>query len=192
MPSYPSAITLSTRALTQVADLIRAHRSARKSRWRSLDAGAQALLVLAHLRKRHGVNIQVIADPHGRLIWLSAALPGAVRDLKAARHHGILAALTRAAVAALADKAYRGGGRWWRCRSTADTCPVACARSTPPTPRSAPSANAPTHPEVLEDPDQAPLLPPPRHRDHRRHPGPAARPGAALARLEKALSRNVG
>jgi hypothetical protein len=50
MLSYPSAITLSTRILTHLADLIRAHRQARRSRWRRLDPGRQALLVLAHLR----------------------------------------------------------------------------------------------------------------------------------------------
>ena len=27
--------------------------------------------------KAHGVNVQVLADPAGRLIWASAALPGA-------------------------------------------------------------------------------------------------------------------
>jgi hypothetical protein len=58
--------------------------------------------------KRHGVNVQVIADAHGRLVWLSAALPGSVHDLKAARTHGIITALTAAAVATLADKGYRG------------------------------------------------------------------------------------
>jgi hypothetical protein len=185
MLSYPSAVTLSTRTLLHLSDLIRADRAARGSRWRKLDPGGQALLVLAHLRngdtyarlgsgfgigtttawryaregidllaackpslaqamrrirrlafvildgtlisidrlrgpldrvhysgkhKRHGLNIQVIADAHGRLIWLSPALPGAVHDLKAARNHGILTALTRAAVATLADKAYRGAG----------------------------------------------------------------------------------
>ncbi|MFC5006776.1 transposase family protein [Dactylosporangium cerinum] len=60
--------------------------------------------------KRHGVNVQVIADPHGRPVWLSPALPGATHDLTAARAHGIIAALTGAAVATLADKAYRGAG----------------------------------------------------------------------------------
>ncbi|GAB3836179.1 transposase family protein [Dactylosporangium cerinum] len=60
--------------------------------------------------RRHGINAQVIADPHGRLIWISPALPGAVHDLKAARTHGIIAALTKAAVATFADKAYRGAG----------------------------------------------------------------------------------
>ena len=92
--------------------------------------------------KRHGVNVQVIADPLGRLIWLSPALPGAVHDLKAARHHGILAALTRAAMAALPIRATAVLDRWWRCRSTADGYCGACARSTPPTPGSGLSANA--------------------------------------------------
>jgi hypothetical protein len=58
--------------------------------------------------KRHGVNVQVLADPHGELIWASPALPGSVHDLKAARIHGLIEALTRSAVATLADKGYRG------------------------------------------------------------------------------------
>jgi hypothetical protein len=58
--------------------------------------------------KRHGVNVQVIADAHGRLVWPSAALPGSVHDLTAARTHGVIAALTAAAVATFADKGYRG------------------------------------------------------------------------------------
>lgn len=30
--------------------------------------------------KRDGMNVQVIADPFGRLLWASPALPGAVHD----------------------------------------------------------------------------------------------------------------
>jgi Helix-turn-helix of DDE superfamily endonuclease/DDE superfamily endonuclease len=140
--SYPAAIPLSTRTLTRPAGLIRRDRAARRSRGCRLDAGRQALLVLAHLRngdtyarlaagfavgtstawryvrqtvdllaglagdlntaaktaarlvyaildgtlipidrvadqkpyycgkhRRHGVNVQVLADPAGRLIW---------------------------------------------------------------------------------------------------------------------------
>jgi hypothetical protein len=37
--------------------------------------------------RRHGGNVQVIADAVGRLAWASAALPGAVHDLTAARTH---------------------------------------------------------------------------------------------------------
>ena len=46
--------------------------------------------------KRHGMNVQVLADPLGRLIWASPALPGATHDLTAARSHGIIDALTDA------------------------------------------------------------------------------------------------
>jgi hypothetical protein len=179
--SYPAAIPLSTRTLNHLADLIRRHRDQRRSRWRRLDPGRQALLTLAHLRngdtytrlahgfeigvatawryvreavdllaatcddlatamariralayaildgtlipvdrvrdqkpyysgkhRRHGVNVQVIADPAGRLIWMSAALPGSVHDLTAARTHRIIDTLSGADVMTFADKAYQG------------------------------------------------------------------------------------
>jgi DDE superfamily endonuclease len=179
--SYPAAIPLSTRSLNHLASLIRTHRTQRRSRWRRLEPGRQALLALAHLRngdtltrlaagfevgvttawryvreaidllaatasdlatamtricllayaildgtlipidrvadqkpyfsgkhRRHGVNVQVIADPAGRLIWASAALPGATHDLTAARTHHIIDALTRANVMTFTDKAYQG------------------------------------------------------------------------------------
>jgi hypothetical protein len=48
--SYPAAIPLSNRTLTQLSDLIRHRRNQRRSRWRRLNPGQQALLVLAHLR----------------------------------------------------------------------------------------------------------------------------------------------
>ena len=185
--SYPSGMTVSTRALIMLTDLLRAHRNSKGTRWRRLDAGRQALLVVAHLRKGetyadlacgfgigtstvyrylrealtllaataptlaqaievarrkayvildgtllridrvamgsgrdrpyysgkhkcHGVNVQVIADPAGRLVWISPPLPGARHDMGAAREHGIIDALNRADVHAVADTAYQGGG----------------------------------------------------------------------------------
>jgi hypothetical protein len=60
--------------------------------------------------KKHGMNVQVITDPFGRLLWASPALPGAVHDIKAARTHGIPAALTQAGIHCWADKAYQGAG----------------------------------------------------------------------------------
>ena len=51
MLSYPSAMSVSTRALTTVSDLLRRHRTQRQTRWRKLSAGRQALLVVAYLRK---------------------------------------------------------------------------------------------------------------------------------------------
>ncbi|WP_405545559.1 transposase [Streptomyces phaeochromogenes] len=40
----------------------------------------------SHKHHRHGVNVQVVTDPDGRLLWLSPALPGRVHDLTAAPH----------------------------------------------------------------------------------------------------------
>jgi DDE superfamily endonuclease/Helix-turn-helix of DDE superfamily endonuclease len=183
--TYPATIPLSTRSLTHLADLLRGHRARRGTRYRRLDAGRQALLVLAHLRngdtparlaagfavspttawryireavdllaataptlgqamtgitrlayaildgtlirtdrltgpqdrrhysgkhRCHGVNAQVIADPAGRLTWISPALPGATHDLTAAREHGITDALTGANLMTFADKGYQGAG----------------------------------------------------------------------------------
>lgn len=33
--------------------------------------------------KRHGLNVQLLADSRGRLLWASPALPGATHDLTA-------------------------------------------------------------------------------------------------------------
>lgn len=62
--------------------------------------------------KRHGMNVQAIADPFGRLLWASPALPGAVHDIRAAREHGIIDALAEAGagIPCWADKGYRGAG----------------------------------------------------------------------------------
>ncbi|GAA1927346.1 hypothetical protein GCM10009753_71190 [Streptantibioticus ferralitis] len=35
--------------------------------------------------RRHGINIQVLTDPFGRLLWASPALPGSTHDLTARR-----------------------------------------------------------------------------------------------------------
>ncbi|PJE97175.1 IS5/IS1182 family transposase [Streptomyces carminius] len=60
--------------------------------------------------KRHGMNVQILADPAGRLLWSSPALPGAVHDVRAAREHGIIRTLTATGVTCRADKGYRGAG----------------------------------------------------------------------------------
>jgi hypothetical protein len=181
--TYPASIPLSTRTLAHLAELLRTHRRAIGCRWRRLDPGRQALLVLAHLRngdtytrlaagfgvgiatvyryireaidllaahapnlqqviatatrfwylildgtlirtdrvaddrpyysgkhKRHGVNVQVLADPRGRLLWASPTLPGSTHDLTAARIHGVIDALIGANMWAYADLAYQGAG----------------------------------------------------------------------------------
>lgn len=71
--------------------------------------------------KKHGMNVQVIADPKGRLLWASPALAGAVHGVRAAREHGIIEALAQAGINCWADKGYQGAdgtvrlpyrGRW--------------------------------------------------------------------------------
>jgi hypothetical protein len=46
--SYPSGMTVSSRALGVLSDALRAHRNQRRTRWRKLPPGRQALLVVAH------------------------------------------------------------------------------------------------------------------------------------------------
>jgi DDE superfamily endonuclease/Helix-turn-helix of DDE superfamily endonuclease len=185
--SYPSGMTMSSRALGVLSDALRSQRNQRGTRWRKLPAGRQALLVVAYLRKgetysdlacgfqigtstvyryirealellaamtptlaqaievarrkafvildgtllridrvgmasgydrgfysgkhkAHGLNVQVIADPIGRLVWISPPLPGARHDMGAAREHGIIDALTTHEIPAVADTAYQGAG----------------------------------------------------------------------------------
>ena len=60
--------------------------------------------------KQHGRNVQVIADPKGRLLWASPALAGAVHDVRATREHGIIDALAEAGINCWADKGYQGAG----------------------------------------------------------------------------------
>lgn len=64
-------------------------------------------------------NVQVLADAAGRLVWASAALPGLVHDLTAARTHGMIDALTSANVLTFADKGYRAPAAPSGPRSTA-------------------------------------------------------------------------
>ncbi|MGV9771306.1 transposase family protein [Streptosporangium sp. NPDC003464] len=60
--------------------------------------------------RRHGMNVQLLADPMGRLVWASPALPGAVHDVSAARKAGLIDALTSAGVKIFADKGCQGAG----------------------------------------------------------------------------------
>ncbi|MFJ9461008.1 transposase family protein [Kitasatospora sp. NPDC101447] len=60
--------------------------------------------------RRHGVNLQVITGPEGKVLWVSRPLPGRTHDLTAARHHRIVATCGRLRIPALADLAYTGAG----------------------------------------------------------------------------------
>ena len=113
----------------------------------SIDRVAEQKPYYSGKHRRHDVNVQVIADPAGRLVWASPALPGAVHDLAAARAHGLTEALTAAGVMTLADKGYQGAEGTIRTRSSATThgpgYRVGRRRSTDLTPRSAASVNTP-------------------------------------------------
>ena len=54
------------------------------------------------------MNLQVIASPHGDILWVSGALPGSVHDKKAEWIWGVLAELEAAGLVTLADKGYQG------------------------------------------------------------------------------------
>lgn len=266
MLSYPAAIPLSTRSLNHLAGLIRARRDQRRSRWRRLDPGRQALLALAHLRngdtltrlaagfeigvttawryvreaidllavtaddlttamtrirllayaildgtlipidrvsdqkpyysgkhRRHGVNVQVIADPAGRLIWASAALPGSVHDLTAARTHAIIDALTNMNVMTLADKAYQGARGSIRTPFKRHRYRPKLSLAEEGQPRSRPNPRhrraRQRHPQDLESPDQAALQPAPGDPDRAGHPRPTSRREPDPPRMKMAHSR---
>ena len=57
--------------------------------------------------RRHGVNVQTVCAPDGRLLWASAALPGKVNDITAARRHGLAKKIGRV-LGVLADLGYLG------------------------------------------------------------------------------------
>ncbi|MEW2077145.1 transposase family protein [Streptomyces sp. NPDC013433] len=66
----------------------------------------------SHKHRRHGVNVQVVADPAGKLLWISPALPGRTHDLTAARTHRVIRICERQGVPVLADRACIGAGPW--------------------------------------------------------------------------------
>jgi hypothetical protein len=57
--------------------------------------------------KRHGVNVQTICAPDGRLLWASAALPGRTTDITAARRHKLDVKVGKL-IGLLADLGYLG------------------------------------------------------------------------------------
>lgn len=103
--------------------------------------------------KRHGMNVPVLTDPFGRLLWASPTLPGSTSDLTAARTHGIINALTEAGVKCCPDKVRQGAGG-----------PVRMPFSGPP----AQAVDAPAQQQSRQDP-----LPQRAGHDHPQGPAPA-------------------
>lgn len=50
--------------------------------------------------QKHGMNVRVVADAQGRLLWTSPVLPAAVHDVWAARERGIVDVLAEVASSA--------------------------------------------------------------------------------------------
>ncbi|GEC10249.1 hypothetical protein SSP24_79040 [Streptomyces spinoverrucosus] len=99
------------------------------------------------------MNVQVIADPGGRLLWASPALAGAIHDVRAAREHGIIDALTEAGIDCWADKGYQGAGGTVRhpYRGRWDKLSAGNRPSTSPKRRSAPWSSRPSPPSSPGD-----------------------------------------
>ncbi|MER7576924.1 transposase family protein [Streptomyces sp. NPDC126514] len=144
--------------------------------------------------KRHGVNVQIVADPAEEVLWFSPALPGRrePQDLTATRTHKIIRICEPQGVPTLADRAYIGAGDW-----------VANPKRRPPlrrthhhrtdrqrgSVRSQGTRRTRTRPpEVLAALPTRPLQPNPPHHDRRRSPQPGE---AALKRLSH-WSQRVG
>ncbi len=115
--------TTASRYVTEAVDLLAAHAPSLADTVRATSVTAYLLLdgtllpvdriaadrpFYSGRHKRHGMNVQVIAYPFGRLLWASPALPGAVRDIRATREHGIVDAPAEADITCWADKGYRG------------------------------------------------------------------------------------
>jgi hypothetical protein len=58
--------------------------------------------------KRHGMNLQAIADARGNLLWISGAIRGSTHDTKAARIWQLPRLLAEFGLFALGDKGYDG------------------------------------------------------------------------------------
>lgn len=69
------------------------------------------MLIASHEYGRHGVNVQVVTDPAGRLL-ISPALPGRAHHLTAAGTRRIIRIHERQGAPILADRAYIGASSW--------------------------------------------------------------------------------
>jgi hypothetical protein len=76
--------------------------------------------------KHHGLSVLGLTDEHGRLLWLSAVLPGKTADITAARHHRIREHLHHHQLTPAADKGFHGWHKDVRETSDCDTCGGPC------------------------------------------------------------------
>src|SRR6185437_13444594 len=118
--------------------------------------------------KKHGMNLQVIASPHGDILRISGSLPGSVHDKKAEWIWGVLAGLEKAGLITLADKGYQGS-TWARVPYKGKNKPEPQKEAN----RAHAKRRAPGERERaaqgMEDPCQAPLLPLARRKTRKSH-----------------------
>jgi len=136
--------------------------------------------------KKHGMNVQVIADPNGRLLWASPALAGAVHDVRAAREHGIIDALAEAGISCWAQglSGSRRHGPPPLPRPMGEAVRRSAGRQPVPRKGAGTGRTGHRHPQVLSGPAQAPLLDDPYHEPRPGCPHPPS--GQLRLRMEKA------
>jgi hypothetical protein len=74
------------------------------------DRGGDGRADYSHKHRQHCVNVQVVTDPGGWLLWISPALADPTHDLSSADTRWIIRICERQGIPILADLAYQGGG----------------------------------------------------------------------------------
>ncbi len=64
----------------------------------------------SHKHRRRRVNVQLVTDPDGRLLWISRTLPGRAHVLTAAHTCRVIRICEHQGIPVLADRAYMGAG----------------------------------------------------------------------------------
>jgi hypothetical protein len=133
----------------------------------------------SHKHRRHGVNVQVVTDPAGQVLWISPALPGRCHDLTAARAHLIIRICERQGVPILAGPRLPGRRPLGhhRAQKAARRAVVPNTPDDQPCTGHIPSTRRTGHgtAEILADLPQIPMQPQPHdlNRQGRPHPGEA-------------------
>jgi hypothetical protein len=129
-------------------------------------------------QRRHGVNVQVVTDSAGEVLWISPALPGRTHDLTVARTHKIVRICERQGPDPRRSRLHgRQPLGHHQPQTTARRGAHSHSAHRQPRPRPDPGPCRARHgtAEVLADLPQIPDQPQPhdRHRQSRPHPGEA-------------------
>jgi hypothetical protein len=76
--------------------------------------------------KHHGLSVLGLTDEHGRLIWVSAVLPGKTADITAARTHRLRERLHEHGLTPVADKGFHGWHKDLRDTRDCEMCGGVC------------------------------------------------------------------